>query len=150
MGEGEGAGGVGERRGVGGGGARSSAAGARRPCELNMAMCVECHAGCGEACPNQRLQRRAYPPVKVMLTSGHRGHGLMACADIEAGDLVHEYLGEVIDGGEWMKRLATYSDATPVYLLTLDRQRKLYVDASACGSLARFVHHSCDPTLRRE
>lgn len=129
--------------GVGAGGKRG--ADAKHACALNMATCVECVASCGESCPNQRLQKRVYPAVKVVLTAGRRGHGLVAAQNIEVGDLVHEYLGEVIDEAEWQQRLATYSDSTPVYLLTLDRQRKLYVDASAYGSLARFINHSCDP-----
>jgi len=116
-----------------------------RMCDLNHAMFVECdpaECSAGAACRNQRLQRQAYPKCKVIFTQ-KKGFGLAACVNVKKGTLIQEYIGEVIDREEWERRIERYSNETPVYFFSLVND--LFIDASAYGSLARFINHSCSP-----
>jgi len=73
---------------------------------------------------------------------------MQAKEDIPAGTLVQEYAGEIIDVVEWKHRLSQYREDTPVYFFNLSSD--LVIDASAIGSLARFINHSCDPNCHTE
>jgi histone-lysine N-methyltransferase SETD1 len=71
--------------------------------------------------------------------------GLFAVERIEKGDMVIEYIGELI-----RQRLADYREHQyekmgigSSYLFRLDEDA--VVDATRTGNLARFINHSCDP-----
>jgi SET domain-containing protein len=68
--------------------------------------------------------------------------GLKAEHYILAGELVTEYVGEVIDEAEMNRR----SDS--VYIMELDDH--VYIDARRKGNLSRFINHSCDPNCVAE
>jgi hypothetical protein len=112
------------------------------------AMCFECDPrACpveraGKVCGNMRFQRRSYPKFEALLAAG-RGFGLFAAEVIKPGQFVVEYVGEVITKDECRKRLDTYHEDTPVYMMDLDGEK--VIDAASYGNMARFCNHSCDP-----
>jgi SET domain len=75
------------------------------------------------------------------------GMGLYACEDIPPGDFIIEYNGEVIRRAIGDVREKTYvrqgMGDSYLFRLTAD----MVVDATRKGSIARFINHSCDPSV---
>ncbi|EFC50365.1 predicted protein, partial [Naegleria gruberi] len=71
--------------------------------------------------------------------------GLFALEDIEQGEMVIEYVGEVIREALSDIREKRYEQIGigSSYLFRLDND--LIIDATKRGNLARFINHSCDP-----
>jgi len=111
----------------------------------------------GVKCENQFFQKRMYPPLYTFNTGG-KGWGLKVETDLKkgtlivdcwiivkwwrvietVGDFVIEYVGEVIDHGEFLTRLKSKQDAKDesYYFLTLDNNR--VIDAGPRGNLAFY------------
>jgi len=72
------------------------------------------------------------------------------CAYSRLGDLVIEYIGEVVDSIEKDKRLMEWSKEFPndpnFYIMQL--QAGWFIDAREQGNLSRFINHSCDPNCK--
>ena len=74
-----------------------------------------------------------------------KSHALRADEMLEPGDLIGEYVGEVID----QKTLAAYSSQycsegiLHEYIMKLDTHK--YIDATKKGNAIRFCNHSCSP-----
>jgi len=70
--------------------------------------------------------------------------GLFALEHFSQGDIIIEYVGEVIDNQEADCREVYYekSGMGDCYLFRLDKNR--IIDASYKGNMARFLNHSCD------
>eukprot|EP00511_Aplanochytrium_stocchinoi_P005385 CAMPEP_0204838734 /NCGR_PEP_ID=MMETSP1346-20131115/31738_1 /ASSEMBLY_ACC=CAM_ASM_000771 /TAXON_ID=215587 /ORGANISM="Aplanochytrium stocchinoi, Strain GSBS06" /LENGTH=243 /DNA_ID=CAMNT_0051974953 /DNA_START=116 /DNA_END=847 /DNA_ORIENTATION=- len=68
--------------------------------------------------------------------------------DIEYGDFVIEYVGEVLDLETSQDRLDDEKSDRHFYQMELEQDR--IVDAKTKGNLSRFVNHSCDPNCRVE
>lgn len=119
---------------------------------LNRLLLTECNpAYCpaGQRCDNQRLQKRQYPSLDILRTAG-KGWGLVAKEHLKAGDLVVEYVGELINNAEMRRRIAAKEAAKDdvYYFLTLTKD--LVIDAERKGNMARFMNHSCDPNCESE
>ncbi|XP_014295406.1 histone-lysine N-methyltransferase trithorax [Microplitis demolitor] len=72
------------------------------------------------------------------------GRGLFCLRDIEAGEMVIEYAGEVIRASLTDKREKYYdSKHIGCYMFKIDDH--LVVDATMKGNAARFINHSCEP-----
>ncbi|KZC07923.1 Histone-lysine N-methyltransferase trithorax [Dufourea novaeangliae] len=72
------------------------------------------------------------------------GRGLFCLRDIEAGEMVIEYAGEVIRASLTDKREKYYdSKNIGCYMFKIDDH--LVVDATMKGNAARFINHSCEP-----
>ncbi|CAH0561809.1 unnamed protein product [Brassicogethes aeneus] len=81
--------------------------------------------------------------VGVYRSSIH-GRGLFCLRDIEAGEMVIEYAGEVIRSILTDKREKYYnSKGIGCYMFRVDDN--FVVDATMKGNAARFINHSCDP-----
>lgn len=104
---------------------------------------------CGDKCTNQRFQRREYAPLKVVETS-NRGHGCVSTKDLKEGDLIIEYVGEVIDKQEYANRMQSLRERGEgnFYFLALNSDR--IIDAASKGGIGRFINHSCDPNCQTE
>lgn len=119
---------------------------------LNRLLMTECNpAYCpsGDRCDNQRLQRREYPSLDILRTEG-KGWGLVAKQDLKEGELVVEYVGELINNAEMRRRIAQKEAAKDdvYYFLTLTKD--LIIDAERKGNMARFMNHSCDPNCESQ
>eukprot|EP01039_Chlorochromonas_danica_P001110 gene1110-1213_t len=99
-----------------------------------------------DRCENRALQRKAYARTRVF-QEGSMGWGLRAAEHIRPGQLVIEYVGEIIDENEMHRRMIEQSQLRPhdrdYYIMELDTG--LYVDGKRKGNHSRFINHSCDP-----
>eukprot|EP00184_Porphyridium_aerugineum_P005077 CAMPEP_0184696560 /NCGR_PEP_ID=MMETSP0313-20130426/3803_1 /TAXON_ID=2792 /ORGANISM="Porphyridium aerugineum, Strain SAG 1380-2" /LENGTH=326 /DNA_ID=CAMNT_0027155197 /DNA_START=53 /DNA_END=1033 /DNA_ORIENTATION=- len=73
-----------------------------------------------------------------------QGFGVFAREDIEAGELIIEYAGELIRS-ILTDRREKYYEARGIghYMFRIDADQ--VVDATVVGNAARFINHSCDP-----
>ena len=67
---------------------------------------------------------------------------MFAVTDIPPGTRIVEYRGEKISKGESARRLARYN----AYIVYLNEQYD--IDGETLDNTARYVNHSCDPTVR--
>ena len=105
-------------------------------------MCPVCKAT-GKPCDNMRLRRKQYPEVEVgwllhstinmqVKEAEGKGRGLFLSKNsggLVSGDLVYEYLGEVLDYKSFKKRTVEYERevcARPEYLYCLGKQPLLF------------------------
>jgi len=102
--------------------------------ECNAANCVFCENTDGR-CHNRLFSSARDEPVGVFWM-GEKGYGLRVTRDVEAGELVVEYVGEV----KPFRELKSWR-----YTMLLNRQCELAIDASKYGGLGRFLNHSCKP-----
>ncbi|EFX00120.1 histone-lysine n-methyltransferase clr4 [Grosmannia clavigera kw1407] len=124
----------------------------------------ECHDGCGcerETCPNRVVERGRRIPLQIFRTED-RGWGVRTLVDIDKGQFVDRYLGEIITAAEANRRRAnaTMARRKDVYLFALDKFSDpdsldhrlagppLEVDGEFFSGPTRFVNHSCDPNMR--
>ncbi|TMW63330.1 hypothetical protein Poli38472_002271 [Pythium oligandrum] len=100
----------------------------------------------GEQCGNRALHQRMYPKFE-RFHSPDKGWGLKILEPVKAGQLVIEYVGEVINEEEKNRRLSEHARLNPedknMYIMELSNG--VYIDARHKGSVSRFINHSCDP-----
>jgi hypothetical protein len=122
---------------------------------LNRAVQYECsasncpfkHEDCGNRLFTNLLrdlsEHRLYTEGFEIRKTEKKGCGLFSIRSYNAGSLIVEYTGEVVDLTEVERRVNTiYKNFTDYYFLRLERN--LVIDAGQRGSAARFVNHSCD------
>ncbi|CAK7263686.1 hypothetical protein SEPCBS57363_000696 [Sporothrix epigloea] len=112
-----------------------------------------CNVG-SERCSNREFQRLAertasknsfHIGVEVFKTPD-RGHGIRASRAFRPGQIIMEYIGEIITEEESDRRMnELYKDNECYYLMSFDQS--LIIDGTS-GSIARFVNHSCSPNCR--
>ncbi|KAL1522612.1 hypothetical protein AB1Y20_017595 [Prymnesium parvum] len=136
--------------------------------DSEMCSCASTTGVCDEACHNRSLQQECTStncsvgagmcknrplaqlhasgalPLQVIKTE-RKGWGVKATRDIACGDLVVEYVGEVIDRATWEERKASLGRFDHMYFMALNQNE--IVDASHRGNIARFINHSCSPNL---
>lgn len=122
-------------------------------CE-NREMYIECdpmHRPTSSNCNNQCFERKVYAAVNVVFMGEKKGFGLVADEFINAGQLVMEYVGELITEAE-LKRRKSRKENLPgtqhVYYMTYSKG--LYIDAEKKGNESRFVNHSCVPNCETQ
>ncbi|KAG4081188.1 hypothetical protein HA402_014636 [Bradysia odoriphaga] len=127
------------------------------PCGLtsnceNRDMCIECDPmHCGANCNNQCFERKIFAAVKVTFMDEKKGFGLVADEFINAGQLVIEYVGELITENELERRKSRKENqpgAQHYYFMTYTKG--LYIDAEKKGNESRFVNHSCVPNCETQ
>jgi len=100
-------------------------------------------------CGNRALSKRQFVKCRPQREPG-KGWGLVTLKSIEKGQLVHEYVGEIIDEKEKERRLTEWNAEHPndpnFYVMALGTG--YYVDARVHGNQSRFINHSCDPNTR--
>ncbi|OAA54113.1 set and ww domain containing protein [Niveomyces insectorum RCEF 264] len=114
---------------------------------INRATKMECVAGdcnCGDACQNQRFQRKQYASVSVIKTE-KKGFGLRADTDLHANDFIFEYIGEVINEPAFRRRMLQYDQEGIKHFYFMSLNKSEFVDATRKGNLGRFCNHSCNP-----
>ncbi|ERS98220.1 hypothetical protein HMPREF1624_05003 [Sporothrix schenckii ATCC 58251] len=112
-----------------------------------------CNVG-PERCSNREFQRLAdrtasknpyHIGVEVFKTLD-RGHGIRASRGFRPGQIIMEYIGEIITEEESDRRMnELYKNNACYYLMSFDQS--LIIDGTS-GSIARFVNHSCSPNCR--
>jgi len=111
-------------------------------CMANASMEMECEVG---VCANRAVQRGRFVPTESMWC-GDKGWGLRLVADAKKDELVEEYVGEVIEPGEFWDRFQSLSGSEPMYFVEF--VHGLIIDARLKGSFARLINHSCEPNAQ--
>jgi hypothetical protein len=79
-----------------------------------------------------------------------KGWGLVTVNGVSKGDLIQEYVGEIIDEKTKDDRLLKWSHDHPndpnFYVMHLEPS--WYIDAREVANTARFINHSCDPNCK--
>ncbi|XP_018025222.1 uncharacterized protein LOC108680821 isoform X2 [Hyalella azteca] len=119
---------------------------------INRMLMIECAVetcAARERCCNQRFLRRQYPQLAPQRVAG-RGWGLHTLQDIQAGDFVIEYVGELVDETELWRRIDYMHQINEenYYFLTITKD--IIIDAGPKGNLARFMNHSCEPNCETQ
>ena len=118
---------------------------------VNRLLKIECspkHCPCGTHCRNQRFARRQYAALSIRKFDG-KGWGLVAKEALKKGQLVIEYLGEVVPTEELQPRLQQYATETPHhYFMALSATEVL--DATRKANVGRFINHSCEANCATE
>ena len=100
----------------------------------------------GKTCGNRTMGQRRFKKCQPKREKG-KGWGLVVQEDVKKGDLIIEYVGEVIDEKTKQARLTAWAQEHPndpnFYIMGLGKG--WYVDARDEANLARFINHSCDP-----
>lgn len=103
----------------------------------------------GPECNNRSLGLKQFAKCKPIREQG-KGWGLVTVSGVKKGDLVQEYVGEIIDEKEKERRLQEWTRDHPndpnFYVMALDSG--WYIDARIKANLSRFINHSCAPNCR--
>ncbi|QSL65263.1 hypothetical protein MERGE_002572 [Pneumocystis wakefieldiae] len=91
---------------------------------INRLTSVECtdDCNCGEDCQNRRFKLRQYSDIDVIKTK-KKGYGIRANSDLESGQFVCEYVGEVIDERKFRRRMKIYSEENMKHFYFMMLQR---------------------------
>merc|ERR1719320_350266 len=96
-----------------------------------------------------RKMKQEWRQNVVLARSKIQGLGLYAARDLERGQMIVEYIGEVIRGELTDLREKRYeSQNRGIYMFRLDDDR--VVDATMTGGVARYINHCCDPNCVTE
>lgn len=120
---------------------------------LNRMLYTECFGDKGSTncrvglqCGNRTIAQRRVAKCRPQREHG-KGWGLVGVNKIFRGDLVQEYVGEVVREKEKERRLSEWESDRPndhnFYMMSLCQG--WYIDARLQGNLSRFINHSCDP-----
>ena len=66
------------------------------------------------------------------------------------GEIVMEYVGEVLDYQLFKKRSKQYSKAGQQHFYFMAINPEEIVDATVKGNISRFINHSCDPNCETQ
>jgi len=114
----------------------------------------ECNRDCGCTfkCTNRVLQLGIQIRLQVFKTP-QKAWGLRTLDPVLSGTFVCEYVGEVINTIEAMKRQVKYDSLGLNYLMvikefTSNAILRTNIDSTYFGNVARVINHSCDPNLQ--
>ncbi|KAK6335269.1 hypothetical protein TWF718_010703 [Orbilia javanica] len=125
----------------------------------------ECNdkCACNFRCPNKVVLKGRQVPLEIFKTE-HKGWGLRCPVDLDAGQFVDRYIGEVITEQEAERRTRIQENRGLTYLFDLDKfveeddtedsnseeatRKEVYcVDGAEYGGVTRFINHSCEPNM---
>lgn len=124
-------------------------------CIKNHQQKFECNEKClcNESCGNRCIQYGLIHKFYVKYISKTKGFGLFADENIEKGDYVCEYIGNIITKNEAEQKIHfNLINQRPNYILQLKEEYpniiiSTYIDSEKYGNLSRFINHSCEPNL---
>jgi SET domain-containing protein len=92
------------------------------------------------ATPGRRIQVRR---------SGVHGKGVFAVAAIPKGEVLIEYIGEIIDWPEALRR-HPHDPSDPHHTFYFHIDEKHVIDANVGGNAARWINHACEPNCEAD
>ena len=113
------------------------------------------HESAGGRCAYLALQSGAGPlfNLHIFQSNNGKGYGVKAREAIPKGQLIIEYIGEVITSTEATRRERSYSQLGLFYLHDIhatfsghDRE-SFTLDPTMYGNAARMLNHSCEPNV---
>eukprot|EP01134_Creolimax_fragrantissima_P006692 CFRG6692T1 len=103
----------------------------------------------GTLCTNQRFQQRKFVKDLQVYDTRTKGYGVRSKTNINRGDMIVEYVGEIITERECRRRMDTiYKDMSNFYFL--HHTGTNVIDGCTNGGPARFINHSCSPNAHIE
>ncbi|XP_050438814.1 probable histone-lysine N-methyltransferase CG1716 [Adelges cooleyi] len=116
---------------------------------LNRLLNIECGSGCPlkSFCTNKQFQNKQFKHTQLVKTQ-NKGYGVCAFEDIPKGSIVDEYVGEVIDQHEMIRRMKLNVYKNNNYMVQLKHDE--VIDATRKGNITRFINHSCEPNCIAE
>ncbi|XP_015186803.1 PREDICTED: probable histone-lysine N-methyltransferase CG1716 [Polistes dominula] len=118
---------------------------------LNRLLMIECGPRCvvGDRCTNKRFQNCDYAKCEVFRTE-KKGFGLRAVTDLDVGEFIMEYVGEVVDPKDFRRRAKEYSKDKNRHYYFMALKSDQIIDATLKGNISRFINHSCDPNAETQ
>lgn len=123
----------------------------------NEKIIYECNVNCkcSDTCQNRLVQHGVCIPLQIF-NSEEKGLGLRAVEDIQRGEFVCEYAGEVICQDEAQARTNAYRDTSEMnYIISVSEYFAhsgevvmTFVDPRRRGNVGRFINHACAPNLK--
>lgn len=112
----------------------------------NRGLYIECGPSCkfNDSCINKRFQKREYAKVTLGSTS-LKGKGIFADENIKKNQFIIEYVGEIINHNEMIKRMTQYASLGNPHQYIMAVEKNIFIDSTQCGNIARYINHSCDP-----
>jgi len=95
------------------------------------------------------VKRSGKPKFKVV-TAGGKGMGICASTNINKGEYLIEYIGEVLTIDDWSERQKLEAPNSTKHFYTMGLGSDYLVDASRKGNESRLINHSCDPNLETQ
>lgn len=90
--------------------------------------------------PGRRIQTRR---------SGVHGKGVFAVQDIPKGDIIIEYVGEIINWKEALRR-HPHDPKDPNHTFYFHVDEDHVIDAKVGGNSSRWINHACDPNCEAD
>lgn len=118
----------------------------------------ECTKNCscsGQFCGNRLVQFG--PRNKLIVKSCHndqKGLGLFTLENIQKGNFICEYAGEILTENEAKLRYTLYKNLGIVnYIFCIketfgDKSLKTFIDPTKYGNIGRYINHSCEPNSK--
>lgn len=97
----------------------------------------------GEGCGNRFTPTGGLESELVVFRTKDRGLGLKTKVDLEGGNQIIQYVGEVVDVRMYIIRLADQALRGNIYMMELGDNK--WLDAKSFGNKSRLVNHSCQP-----
>lgn len=111
--------------------------------------CVEKFCPNGSRCTNRQFSQRKYASLEIR-RAGKKGFGLYAKEDLKAGQFLVEYVGEVLDEEEYIRRKQFYEASHQRHYYFMNIGNGEVVDATRKGGVGRFINHSCSPNCETQ
>ncbi|KAI0367137.1 SET domain-containing protein [Pilatotrama ljubarskyi] len=109
---------------------------AKRECDPEV--CVSCQVHAADACRNMQIQRGLHKLSEVK--KGKFGLGCFLAEEAKEGDLITEYIGELIYEPTFLCRGQVAAHVGRSYVFGLNKL--MSVDATTSGNSARFINHA--------
>uniref|UniRef100_A0A8R1E4B2 Histone-lysine N-methyltransferase n=1 Tax=Caenorhabditis japonica TaxID=281687 RepID=A0A8R1E4B2_CAEJA len=115
----------------------------------------ECPADCeenGQICNNRKISKKFVNPNITQRKAGRKGYGVFACGKIKKGEFLAEYVGEIINREERIRRryIADNSADFQASHYIMEMAEGYAVDAARVGNISRYINHSCEPNARAQ
>jgi len=123
----------------------------------------ECNSNCacGRRCKNRNVQHGRKVRLEIFKTHD-RGFGLRCLENLQKGQFLDTYLGEIIDDSEADRRESMSGTGKASYLFALDKfvedlvdgfnrlkdEDCYVVDGQFMGTPTRFINHCCQPNVQ--
>lgn len=107
----------------------------------------ECNSrcDCSDQCKNRVVQWGRQVSLEVFKTSNGRGWGLRCGQNLQEGQFVDTYRGEIITTEEADKRKKGANEDNYLFDFDKFRDAKYVCDGTHMGGPTRFINHSCRP-----
>jgi SET domain-containing protein len=88
-------------------------------------------------------------PRTIVRKSGVHGRGVFATRPIPAGDVIFEYVGEVISWTEALRR-HPHDPSDPHHTFYVHVDDDHVIDGKVGGNSSRWINHSCEPNCEAD